>query len=67
MADQLRDAVRRAERRGITRYRIAKESGVSQAQLTRLVHKTCGLQLSSAERLAKALGCRLIVQCEDGT
>lgn len=64
VADQLRTAIRRAERRGISRYQIAQRSGVSEAQLSRLVHGTHLPRIDTAERMAKALGCRLIVKCE---
>jgi transcriptional regulator with XRE-family HTH domain len=65
VADQLRAAIRRAERRGMTRYQIAQRSDVSEAQLSRLVHGTHLPRIDTAERMAKALGCRLVVQCED--
>ena len=65
MADQLRAAIRRAERRGVTRRQSAMKSGVSEAQLSHLVHKNRLLRIDTAEALAKGLGCRLVLQCID--
>lgn len=57
------DAVRHAvETSDQTRYRIAKESGVSAGQLCRLVHRESGLSVETAERLAEYLGLEIIVR-----
>ena len=56
---RLRKAIRDAEERGITQYRIAKESGVSAGQLSRLMHGKVAPRLDTAERNARAIGCEI--------
>lgn len=41
---------------GKTRYRIAKEAGVAQSQLSRLVHGHAGVSVETLENLAGYLG-----------
>jgi transcriptional regulator with XRE-family HTH domain len=53
LVDSIRQAV---EASGKTRYRIAKESGVSAGQLSRLVNGERGMTVETIERLADALG-----------
>jgi transcriptional regulator with XRE-family HTH domain len=53
---KLVDAMRRSvETSGKTRYRIAKESGVSAGQLSRLVSGERGMRVDTLERLAECL------------
>ena len=60
MADKLRTAIARAERQGMTRADIARESGVSKATLTLFVSMPDRqLRLDLAESIAEAVGCRL--------
>ncbi len=56
--------IRRAVlRSGQTRYRISKGSGVSQAQLTRLVNRDRRmLRVDTIERLAEYLGLRITIE-----
>ena len=61
IADQLRRAIHRAERRGITRYRISQRSGISQAQLSRLMSRQVAPRIDTAERIAQALGYRIML------
>ncbi|MBX3408130.1 MAG: helix-turn-helix transcriptional regulator [Phycisphaeraceae bacterium] len=59
---KLTDTIRRAvESSGQTRYRIAKESGVSAGQLSRLVNSERGMTVDTLERLADHLGLRIEV------
>ncbi|MBX3405063.1 MAG: helix-turn-helix transcriptional regulator [Phycisphaeraceae bacterium] len=59
---KLTDTIRRAvEASGQTRYRIAKESGVSAGQLSRLVNSERGMTVDTLERLADHLGLRIEV------
>ena len=51
-----------AETRGLTRYRIAQVSGVSQAQLSKLLLQQRIPRLDTAEKIAQAIGCRLSIQ-----
>lgn len=45
-----------------TRYQIAKGSGVSQGQLSRLVNDERGLSMATAEQLADYLGLEIAVR-----
>ena len=47
---------------GKTRYRIAKDTGISQTQLSRLMTGERGLSIESAERLADYLGLEVIIR-----
>jgi transcriptional regulator with XRE-family HTH domain len=63
---KLVDAMRRAvETSGKTRYRIAKESGVSAGQLSRLVSGERGMTVDTLERLAKHLGLQITIAPKD--
>lgn len=57
--EQLRGEVEASSK---TRYRIAQDSGVSAAALSRLVHGQRGLTIESAERVADALGMELVLR-----
>ena len=45
-----------------TRYRIAKDTGISQTQLSRLMTGERGLSIEALERLADYLGLELIIR-----
>lgn len=45
-----------------TRYRIAHGSGVSEAQLSRLVRGEAGMSVANVERVADYLGLEIIVR-----
>jgi len=58
----LNDALRAAiEADGRTRYAIAKAAGLTEATLWRLWHAEGGVSILTAERLAKALGKRVVL------
>jgi transcriptional regulator with XRE-family HTH domain len=60
---RLLDAIREAvETCGKTRYVIAKESGVSAGQLSRLVNGQRGLRVETIEKLADYLGLRIVIE-----
>lgn len=60
---KLVDEIRRAvETSGKTRYRIAKESGVSAGQLSRLVNGERGMTVDTIERLADYLGLQITIE-----
>lgn len=60
---RLIEAMRKAiEASGQTRYRIAKESGVSAGQLSRLVNGERGLSVESVERLADYLKLEIVIR-----
>lgn len=56
---QLRRAIAQAERRGLTRYRIAQTTGLSQSMLSRFMAGENVPKLDTAERIAQAIGRRL--------
>ncbi len=59
----LLDAIRKAiETSGVTRYQIAKDTGITQAQLCRLMKGKTGLSIESLERVADCLGLRIVLQ-----
>jgi transcriptional regulator with XRE-family HTH domain len=61
LVEQLRQAIHRAEKRGVSRYQIAKLSGVSEGQLSRLMHGSVSPRLDSADSIARALGCKIVI------
>ena len=56
ISDVLRAAI---EKSGLTRYRIAKETGIPESNLRRLVQGEMSVRLENADRLAAYLGLRL--------
>lgn len=55
-------AVKQAiEQSGLTRYEICKQSGVTQAALSRFMNGVAGLSLATLDRLAPVLGLRIVV------
>jgi len=59
LEDRIRAAIKSS---GQTRYRIAKETGVSQAHLSRLMSGERGLGVGVLERLAAYLGLEIIIR-----
>jgi ribosome-binding protein aMBF1 (putative translation factor) len=57
IAEQIRAAIERSD---LSRYEIAKRSGVDQAILSRFVAGNAGLNLDSIEKLAPVLGIRVV-------
>lgn len=57
--DQLRERIRKAD---VSRYRIAQDTGIDQAALSRFVHGETGLNVSTAETLAEYLGLELTLR-----
>ena len=56
ISEQLRQAIRQAERSGLTRYKIAKAAGIHQSQLTRLLARGPTPRADTADKIAAALG-----------
>jgi transcriptional regulator with XRE-family HTH domain len=48
------------EQSGLTRYRIAKETGIPESNLRRFVRGEMSVRLDKADRLAAYLGLRLV-------
>jgi len=61
IADQLRQLIRKAEKKGTTRYQIAKVSGVSEAQLSRLMSGDAAPRIDTTERILAAIGHKLTI------
>jgi transcriptional regulator with XRE-family HTH domain len=57
ISDVLRDAI---EQSGLTRYRIAKDSGIPESNLRRFIRGEMSIRLDKADRLAAYLGLRLV-------
>lgn len=57
--DQLRAAIREAERRGVTQYRLAADAGIDRAQILRLMNGAVDPRLATAEKIAAGAGYRL--------
>jgi transcriptional regulator with XRE-family HTH domain len=61
IVEQLRQAIRAAEKRGTTRYRLAQVSGVTEGGLSRLVAGENIPRIDTADRILRALGKRLLI------
>jgi DNA-binding phage protein len=61
IAEDLRRAIAKAERGGMTRYRIAKTAKMNESQLKRVADGVTVPTLTTAERIAEAIGCRLTI------
>lgn len=59
VSGQLRAAMKAA---AVSRYRIAKETGLEQSALSRFVRGKAGLDLSSVDKLAEYLGLELVAK-----
>ena len=55
LADRLIAEIRRAEKSGLTRYRLAKLADVSQGQLSKITRGHIVPSLTTAEKITKAL------------
>ena len=58
----LRKAMRQAERRGVSLYRIAKECDLDDSIIYRFYHGECGLALTSVDKLCDFLGLELKIR-----
>jgi DNA-binding phage protein len=59
VADELRRAIAQAERRGMTKYAIAKAAKMPRSQMTRIASGENVPKLDTAERVAQVIGYRL--------
>ncbi|MCL2646822.1 MAG: helix-turn-helix transcriptional regulator [Phycisphaerales bacterium] len=57
--DKIRKAINASDK---TRYRLWKETGITQSQLSRLRSNEAGVSVDNLERLADALGLEIVVQ-----
>ena len=59
-AEKISDALRRAVGTGgLSRYAIAKRTGLDEGLLSRFVHGKCGLSLESIDLVCEVLGLEL--------
>ncbi len=59
ISEQLREAI---ERSGKTRYRIHKETGIAESQLSRFVNDpSVSLSLKNIDKLCECIGARLVL------
>ena len=59
LLDDIRDAI---EASGKTRYRIARESGIAESVLSRLMSGERGLSIDALETLAEYLGLEIVMR-----
>lgn len=57
--DKIREIISASEK---SRYRISQEIGLSQAQLSRLMHGKSGLSFETLELLAECLGYKIVFE-----
>ncbi|MCC7086568.1 MAG: hypothetical protein IT427_16340, partial [Pirellulales bacterium] len=57
LSQQLREAILNAD---VSRYRISKDTGISEAQLSRFVNKICGLGQEASDKIGEYLGLQLV-------
>ena len=57
--NQVRAAILKS---GITRYKIAKATGIGEPQLSRLMTGECGLSVEALERLADYLKLEILIR-----
>jgi len=57
MTDQLRKAI---DDSGLTRYRIAQDTGIDESTLAKFYHAKRGLSQDSLDRLFEYLGLRIV-------
>jgi DNA-binding Xre family transcriptional regulator len=62
ISEQLREAVARC---GKTRYRIHKETGIAESQLSRFVNDpSVGISLTNIDKLCECIGAQLVLGSE---
>ena len=57
LSEQIREAI---DESGLTRYRIAQETGIDESALAKCDHGTRGLSLDALDRLGVYLGLRIV-------
>ena len=61
LTDQLRQVI---DDSGVTRYRIAKETGISESTLSKFCLGQRGLSMDALDRLGKYLGLEIIISAD---
>ena len=57
ISDQIRDAIQSAD---VTRYRIAVETGINEATLSRFMNGTGGMTVETLDKLGEYLGLEIV-------
>ena len=57
LTDQIRQAI---DDSGLTRYRIAQDTGLDESTLAKFYHGTRGLSLDNLDRLCQFLGLKVV-------
>ena len=57
ISDQIRDAIQSAD---VTRYRIAVETGIHEATLSRFMNGTGGMTVETLDKLGEYLGLEIV-------
>jgi transcriptional regulator with XRE-family HTH domain len=63
MSDQIRQAI---DDSGVTRYRIAQETGISEAALSKFYNGQRGINTATLDRLGDFLGLEVITRKKGG-
>ena len=63
MSDQVRQAI---DDSGVTRYRIAQDTGIDESTLAKFYHGTRGLSLDNLDLLCGYLDLRIVVERKTG-
>lgn len=64
MSETLKALRTAIEASGRTRAQIARESGISEGQLSRLISGERGMRIETIEQLAQVLGLKIIIRPE---
>ncbi|MCA9178015.1 MAG: helix-turn-helix transcriptional regulator [Planctomycetales bacterium] len=59
ITDQIRQAI---DDSGLTRYRIAQDTGIDESTLAKFCHGTRGLSLDNLDPLCEYLGLRIVAE-----
>ena len=62
LLDEVRKAIKAAKQAGRSRYSISRATGISEAQLSRLMAGQAGLSIESLEALADHLGLEIVIR-----
>ena len=65
--ERLAAAIAKAERRGVTRYAIARDSGVGKQTVTRIAEGRVVPRLDTAEKIAGVLGLAIDIRTKPAT
>lgn len=64
MSKLLKEIASAVETSGLSRYRISKDTGIDQAQLSRLMQGKCGLGFDALEKLCDFLGLEITIRAK---